>query len=101
MMSKVWLFIWYAFFSINISIEQQGGVLFNVVKPGNNDNGNWTGPDDQYDGCKRQYPVTDHSPKGIDIAYKRYSISPQVVPFAPEDYLEVSTAVVLQSTKFN
>lgn len=94
MLSKALVFFCGAQLFFPIATPAEKGFLSQVFgdKPAStHDTGhNWIGPKDNDDGCERQYPVTSHTPRGIEIAYKRYRVSPQVIPFPPEDYIEVS-----------
>lgn len=94
MLSKVLVFFCGAQLFSPIAIQAEKGFLsqlFSDKSASIHDNGpNWISPQDINDGCDREYPVTSHTPRGIEIAYKRYRVSPQVIPFPPEDYMEVS-----------
>lgn len=49
----------------------------------------WIGPAEIDDGCEREYPLSPDNNRAVDLAYSRYNLVPQILPFSPPTYLEV------------
>lgn len=49
----------------------------------------WIGPTEIDDGCEREYPASPINNRSMELAYNRYNLVPQILPFAPLTYLKV------------